>query len=393
MTGLDPQKLHTYVRGLTNPYQDLTHQAVKDYAASTRELVEAVKKHYELGPDKLAAVENVHRSAKGFESELGKAEKALVTANQFRALTEGTTDSLSAVLGTVGGLVGGVPGGALGAAAGAVANPGRVVSQLAAVERLMTKVDSRMGSSVRDFFRGGGRSAHAEPLHEAATPEGFEKTTKMVSEAVGPDGNITPVGARRIADGLGDLSHSAPKIADAATITAIRVAQFLQAKIPPGMRDPHDLFPGEEPPLVSETERETWARYFKAATQPDSVVAHFARGDVTPEEAEVLKAVYPNIYDKLGADVMRLTIDGHAKGKELAYEQKVTLGVMFDKRTDATMGPEVMQAVAAARAKRKGRGQGPSGGGGAAPRSLRSVRGLGSNFMTTFEAASSRRRH
>lgn len=392
LRGADPGKVGTYVRNLTNPNNDLTHAAVRDFVSSTDELASAISKSYDLPADKVAEVARVREAANGFGKAIGRAEKSLVTANQYEALTKNTSDSPASMLGTIGSVVGGIPGGMVGSliggASSALANPGRTIARLAAVERFVTKVDSRMGSSLRSFFRGG---ASARPtLHEVATPDGFNKTVKLLSEAVDVDGNVTPVGEARIQQALGDLSDSAPKLATAASGTMMRVMTFLAMKLPTAMRDPRDMFPGENPPLVSDTEREAFARTFEAATDPPSVFEHLAHGSVTPEEAEALKVCHPPLYAEAGQEVERMAIEAAAKGKPLEYTKRVELGVLFEKRTDATLGTDVMSAVAQARAAApSGQKRGGGGGGGGF---LRPVKNLAPRFMTTFEASASRRK-
>lgn len=389
LRGADPAKVESYTKNLVNPNNDLTHTAVRDFVSSSRELSEAIQKSYDIPPEKAAEVARVRAASEAFQSTIARTEKSLVLANQFRELTSGTNDSLAAMLGTVGFTAGGLPGGIVGAGVGALANPGRTVAQLAAVERLLTKVDSRVGSSVRSFLRGDRRIGVRE-VPEAASPKGFEKMTKALSEAVDADGNITPAGQAKVADALGDLHESAPNLAVAVSGTAIRVSQFLASKLPPGMRNPFDLFPGDEPPLVSDTERETFARYTKAAQDPMSVLDRYARGDVTPEETEALRVCYPQLYAQVQQQIHEQITKAQAAGKPLDYEQRIATGVLFGTRTDATMDPAVLMAVAGARKKRKGGGSGAA----AAPKMghMRPSAGLAPRFMSTSEARSSRRR-
>lgn len=387
--GADPAKVETYTKNLVNPNNDLTHNAVRDFVKGSRELSEAIQKSYDLPPEKVAEVARIRAASEAFEGTLSKTEKSLVLANQFRELTQGSTDSLATMLGTVGLTAGGLPGGVLGAAAGSLANPGRTVAQLAAVERLLTKVDSRIGSSVRSFLRGDKRISVRE-VPDAATPKGFQKMSDALSEAVDADGHITPAGQARVAAALGDIGESAPNLSVAVSGTAIRVTQFLAGKLPPAMRNPFDLFPGDEPPLVSDTERETFARYVRAAQDPTTVLENFARGDVTPEETEALKICYPRLYAEVQRQIHDQITKAQAKGKPLGYEQRVATGVLFDTRTDASMDPSVMKAVASARAKRRGGGGAPD----APPRmsNLRPSPGLAPRFMSSSEGRSSRRR-
>lgn len=337
--GIDPAKADSYIRGLTNPNQDLTHTAVKDYVKSTQDLAEAIRTSYDLPADKLAEVERIHTAAKRFEDAIAKGENSLVLANQYRALTEGGGDGIGALLGAVGFGVGGLPGAGVGAAVGALANPGKTVAQIAAVERLATKVDAQIGSAIRSFFKSGGG-----PYRASSLPIGeFDGAVKQIARAIASP----EYEAAKVAEALGDLGASAPKTAASAAMVTSTITSFLASKIPVGMQDPHDMFPGEQPPLVSDTERETFLTYVQAARNPAKVLEHLKSGSVTPEEAEALKVCYPRIYADVQAGITKMI----ASGKPVPFEKRVALGTLFDVPTDSSMAPHVMQAVASARTK------------------------------------------
>ena len=166
------------------------------------------------------------------------------------------------------------------------------------------------------------------------------------------------------------------------------------------MQNENDMFPGDDPPLVSDSERESFARSFHAATDPTSVFAHLAHGDVTPEEADALKVTHPDLFAEAGDKLKAEAFEQAHKGKPLDYEQRSTLGVLFGERTDATLGYDVLSAVDNARAA-----QGQADAQGAAPppaapgggrhrggggKSLKGAGGMAPRFQTTFEAVASR---
>lgn len=365
--GIDPAKAESYVKSLVNPNQDLTHQAVKDYLRSTQDLAEAIKTSYDLPADKLAEVERVHAAAKSFDSSLQKGEKALVLANQYRSLTEGGGDGLGSLLGTIGLGVGGLPGGILGTAVGAVANPGRTVAQLAAVERLATKMDVKIGSAVRNFFKAGGG-----PYRGSSLPVGdFEGAVKEISHAAASP----EMQQAKIAAALGGLGEAAPNTTTSATMVASNITSFLASKIPVGMANQADMFPGEQPPLVSDTEKETFLRYVAAARDPVKVLEHLKSGSVSPEEAEALKHCYPRIY----ADVQNGIYQAISSGKTIPYEKRVSLGTLFNVPTDSSMTPQVMQAVSGARKRGGGHKEDK-------PPTFKPMH-IASSFSTSFDTA------
>lgn len=388
MRGLDPSKVDTYVKSLVNPNKDLTHQAVKDYLESTHDLAKAIKTSYDLPASKMAEVDRIEAAATKMTASMQKAEKALTLVNQFRDLT-GTADASSSVVGAVlGGMGGGVLGGGIGAAVGgavnALRNPAKIASTLAAVERIAAKNDSRIGRAVASFLSGG-KTATKEVL-EDATPKGFDKAVASIREA----SSSPEVAAKRVEAALGDLPASAPKLATATTMKVAEVTRFLATKIPVGMRDSTDFFVGQQPPMVSDTERDTFARYVKAATDPASVVERMAKGDITPEEVDTLKAVYPQMYSAIQARVRDEVLAHQADGKQLPYDKRVTLGVLFDVPTDASMQPEVRQAVAAAMLPSAGGGGGKKGKGGSSGGAahIKAMPDRSLNALTSFQSVS-----
>lgn len=334
--GVDPAKAETYVKNLTNPNQDLTHLAVRDYVESTQDLAQAIKRSYELAPDKLAQVDRIEGAAKAFGSTLNKAEESLVLANQFRKLTERDPGSVSGMLGTLGFALGGAPGGAIGTALGAVKNPARTIAQLAAAERMIQKVDARVGSSIRGFF--GSATPKALPAaSEVATEKGFAKTVAQVTSWQAEPEKL----AQQMGRSLGELPHAAPNLSTAMTVQASRVAKFLYDKLPVGMTDPYSLNPAKQDLLVSEAEREQYAVYHRAALEPDSVFRSLEHGMVTPEEAEALQVCWPNLFAEAQEQIR-----AEAGKRELPYEKEVQLGVLFDVPTVPELAPDVMAATA-----------------------------------------------
>jgi len=373
LEGMDPGKLDSYVRNLQNPNKDLTHIAVRDYAQSTEDLTKAISEAYELPPEVLNEVHKVGHAAAGFRSTVDQAGHDLALANAYKRLTQGQSGSTAGILGTLGLAVGGLPGGAVGAGAGMLANPGKVIAQFAAAERLQMKVNAALGSSTRGFLRGGSAGALA-PVSEVASEKGFARATSEVTSWA-TDANKTQAS---IAKSLGDLPHAAPDLSAAISVQASRVAQFLYQKIPVGMTDQYSINPADRKLLVSDSERATFARYYEAATEPQSVMRALEAGRVTPEQAEALRVVWPNIYAECQQRITEAVV---AHGKALPYDKTTQLGMLFDVPTHATLAPQVMQAVAAAHASKQQQDQGTPG-----PSTGKPI-DIAHTFQTDFSAA------
>lgn len=374
---MDPTRGESYLKELVNPNKDLKHQAVKDYLDSTEQLAKAMKGAYELPAEKLGAVSKIEKAVSSMRQNLATSEKNLVLSNQFRELMGGGDGTL---LGAgLGAAAHGLGGAAIGALAGALTNPGKSIARLAAVERMLSKTDSRIASAVRGFFRGG----RGAPELTDVAGKGFDRAVASIREA----SNNPDLAAQRVAKALGDLPEHAPRLSEATAEKTTKATQFLASKIPPGMQDPADLFVGEGPALVSETEKATFARYVRATTDPASVVEHLAHGSVMPEEVEALKAVHFELFEVIQQHVRHEADDEHAQGKKLSYQQRVELGTLFETPTDSTMRPDLMQAVAASMVPGGASGKKGHGGGMAAPH-MRMIPDRSLNALTRTQAVS-----
>lgn len=389
---VDPAKADTYVKGLTNPNNDLVHSAIKNYVQSTRDLSEAIGRSWELPAEKVAHVQRVGASAEAFGKSLSKAENALTLANQFQALREAERGSGVGNMVT-GALVGGGVGGPLGAIAGAtfgaLAKPANTIARLAAVERLMQKVDLRIGSSLRGFFRraaGGGEKLPASLALGRASGESTDKVfMRTVAQLTELSSNPSSASSRT-GQSLAGLEQAAPRTSAALSTQTARVTAFLASKMPVGMRDPFALGAHSGPPMVSESEKSRFLRYAAAANDPTSVLEDLQHGRITPEGVEAMQACYPKLYEQVRGEIVNHLANADSA---LPYGKRVQLGVLFDAPTDATLDPAFLAAIsgqqksASAEADANQQGmKGPPG------RPL----AVADSFQTTFEAATSGRR-
>lgn len=388
---VDPAKADAYVGGLTNPNNDLVHSAIRKYVESTRELSEAIGRSWELPAEKAAHVARVGEAAKAFDGTLSKAENALTLANQFQALKSAESGSAAdMVTGAIfGGGLGGPIGGILGAAAGAMAKPANTIARLAALERLMNKVDLRIGSSIRGFFRNVGRKTEPASLRlgsrwdmatgtaeeRGAKGDAFLKSVAMITElATTPEAST-----RRVADSLAGLEQAAPQTSAALSAQTMRVTTFLAGKIPPGMSDPYALNGRNARPMVSESEKARFLRYVAAANDPTTVLEDMQHGRLSPEAVEALRACYPKLYDQVRGQIIDHLV---TQQSELPYGKRVQLGVLFDAPTDATLDPDFLRAIAGPQASARAEAEGAPMKGGPPARELR----VADSFKTTFEA-------
>ncbi len=357
MRGADPAKVASYVKGLTNPHNDLTHQAVRDYVESTRNLSEAISKSYDLPTEKLAEVERVRGSAAAFGKEIEKAETSLVTANQYRALLEAPeAGSVAGALGTIGGLVGGLPGGILGTVAGAVLNagknPGKVVAQMAAIERLATQTDNEIVKGASSFLSGAKSPKRSPPASvEMLAGKGGEisiGTSRKTFEAkVGEIqrlANSPEELAARIREFTDQFGDVAPNVATALTAAAVKGVQYLSETAPPGFaKRPEALAWGiNEPPLYTDAEMREWSRRAAVVNDWKVAVQSMKRKMLTPEEAEALHVVYTPVYEQLQREFQKQRT---ASPGRMPYGQSLQVELMFGVPLNRTLEPAFMRTV------------------------------------------------
>jgi hypothetical protein len=331
--GIDPAKAEAYVRNLTNPNKDLTHTAIRDYIDATDSFAKTLADRYELPAETAQQLERAQDATKAFRGEVDKAEKTITLVNQYKALGgNGAADGL----GAIGALTGGVVGGAVGTVAGAVVNPRRAVAQLAAMERLASHVDSKLNGSISRLYSGEiGTSSASRVLNAAgSTPaKTFESQVRAVQE-------MATTGAARIQDRIARIADVAPTVASTMATKAASISQFLAAKAPPGFNTQATLFPGTKKPVYSTSEMVTWARYAAAANNPLSIVDSLQQGNVSPQEVEVVREFYPQLYGQIQTKLMEHISKSAAEGVYMPRNQRLQLGTMFGVAADVDMTPE-----------------------------------------------------
>lgn len=330
--GMDPSKVTSYVRNLTNTDKDLVHQAVRDYIDGTREFADAVRNSYDLPPEKLAEVDKLQRATHAFGREIQRSSEVITLANQYKAL-RAADNPLGTAATLAGGMLGGPIGAAAGAGIGALANPGRVVAQLAAVERLMGEVDKRMDSGIAKFFQRKPKLLDKPPsvavLGGTSERDAFEKSVAHVRELVADN----EAHAERVGKSIAPIATAAPSTATAVATKAAGMTAYLATNAPT-MHTGDTLIVGKEKPLYSDTEMRSWARRAAIVHDPTAIFDSLARGSVTPEEVDALRTQWPGLYREMQGKIM-----DRLSHEPLTREKRLTLGVLFDVPADTDMTP------------------------------------------------------
>ena len=337
---VDAAKADAYVGGLTNPNNDLTHRAVRGYVEGTRDFANAVAEAFDLPAGKVAEVRRVAENAAAFGQTIDKTEKTLALANQLQALRATEQGGVTALGGAAGGaMLGGPLGAVAGAALGAVARPGQAIVQLAALERIVQRVDSKITAGVRGFLDETPRRAlqAAGRASRAMVPLGVYR--RQAEEFLS---NPPPPAAvqARVEAATGTLGNAAPGVT--AHIAAKAAAAYgALANRAPQKDSVSPLAPARNL-RGSDTVVNSFGKYLRTLSEPLSIFDDLKSGRVSRESVDALRENYPSLY----RDVQAKLVDELArKGKTLSYQKRVQLGVLFDVPADASMTPEMFATL------------------------------------------------
>lgn len=196
------------------------------------------------------------------------------------------------------------------------------------------------------FAPDGGEERQA-PTTGRALPDLYRKRSSELREqvAMGPDGApmVRPAARQRIADALAPLAHAQPLLADRMETLAVRRMEFLASKLP---RRPEvgGIPMGPDNWQPSDMQMRTWARFAAAAEDPTGVLERVADGIVSPEDAEVMREVYPEM---LAEFTTQLVAKLPELRQTLPYNRRIALSVLTGVPVDASMEPRIIKTLQA----------------------------------------------
>jgi hypothetical protein len=124
------------------------------------------------------------------------------------------------------------------------------------------------------------------------------------------------------------------------TIGARRVS-FLASKLPKRPDLPvMQLGPDNWRPSDMAIRR--FARYVAAVEDPGSIEERLADGSVTPEDAEAIRTVYPEMYEDIK---MRIIEQLPELQKQLPYERRLALSIFSGVPVDPAMHPRILRVL------------------------------------------------
>ncbi len=159
----------------------------------------------------------------------------------------------------------------------------------------------------------------------------------------GPDGMpvMRPEGRRAISDRLGALRAMSPMMADQIETIAARKIEFLASKLP---TKPDYLATSIGPDRwrPSDMEMRAFARDAAAAEDPGGVEERVVSGQITPEDSEAYKAIYPERFESFKRQILEQLPELR---ESLPYERQISLSIFTGIPVDPAMRPETVMRL------------------------------------------------
>lgn len=178
----------------------------------------------------------------------------------------------------------------------------------------------------------------------------------------GPTGApvMRPEKRRALGDRLAGVRASDPVLADRMETVAARRLEFLASKLPKRPDYLATQMGGPDRWKPSDMDMRAFARYAAAVEDPGGVEERLVSGQVTPEDAEAYKTVYPERFEALKRQIVESLPE--LRGS-LPYERQVALSIFTGIPVDPAMRPQTLARLQANFAMEEG-----SEGGSMAPR-------------------------
>jgi hypothetical protein len=198
-------------------------------------------------------------------------------------------------------------------------------------------------------------AAEAEPRRQQK--EALEKRYTRASNGALAAASAVPARTAQIAQ---RMAGSSPQAIAAAQAAHVRAVQLVASKVPPMPTSQTSLTPHLDKVAPPPSEMAAFMRTAQAVDDPTSVLDSLKRGDITTEEVEALKTVYPQMYAKVQEQVMAQLSELR---EPLPYGKALALGTLlgvpahpslapdFIKATQATFAPQPQPDAAPARGK------------------------------------------
>lgn len=210
------------------------------------------------------------------------------------------------------------------------------IADLAAVRKIAGKVEGQTTKAM-DAFVAGDRKALPYRSSASAQPDYAKAVKEVRAAAASPDGT-----ANAMSRHLQTISQTAPKVADAFRMSAVRASTYLAGKVP---RDGgvgttmQPQFSRQEP---SDQAKAEFLKAYGAIDDPVSVIHDMHAGKLTHGQVDAIKSVYPALFARMQTAAVSAVA---SKKSKLDYNQTIQLGILLGVPTDPSLNPQTVQLL------------------------------------------------
>jgi hypothetical protein len=194
-------------------------------------------------------------------------------------------------------------------------------------------------------FKGGDRDEKAEGKRSLA--DLYRARSEEIRSQVepGPAGvpQMDAMSRRRVASRFDSVRAASPMLADRMETIAARRVEFLAAKMP-RRPDSAAIQTGPDRWQPSDLAMRAWARYVDAVEDPIGVFERATVGRVSPEDAEAMRAVYPEMLSDITQQIVSQLPTLQAR---LPYHRRLALSILTGVAVDPAMEPSILAALQA----------------------------------------------
>ncbi len=284
-------------------------------------------------------------AAEGFGEKIGKGAVYSAVTGFMHSLPIPGSSMLAPFVGAgVSNMIGSKVFGRLGKAAGEqAARAARAAGTFLDVTRKAAPYAPVLATKVLSAVRYAPESSNRDqPEGKSSLASVYKQRTDEIKSqtAYGPTGVpvMRPEARKAMAANLAPIRAAQPVLADRMETIAARRIEFLSSKIP-RRPDLGTLQTGPDHWKPSDMEMRTFARYAAAAEDPGGIEERLASGAVTPEDAEVMKNVYPERMAEITRQIMEKL---PTLRESLPYQRRLALSIFSGAPVDAAMNPRIL---------------------------------------------------
>lgn len=204
-------------------------------------------------------------------------------------------------------------------------------------EKFVPMTATKVLSSVR-FAKG--PDPKSDKLHDLYIARSAELRSQTMYAA---DGSVQmrPEARMAMAQKLAPIAAVNPLLADKIETVAARKIAFQSSKLP---RKPEvgGLQIGPDTWRPSDLQMRSWARTVRACEDPDGVEQRLIHGNMTPEDAEAYRSVYP---ERFAAMKQSITETAPTLSRTLPMKRKIALSIFFGVPVTPALHPNVLAVL------------------------------------------------